>query len=68
MKTAKKYYRLFAIGLLVLNFDFILNHFVTMSDDWIGTIKGFGLGIMIGSMLLISKYKKKHSIDSCGEE
>jgi len=64
MKIAKKYYRLFALGLLIINFDFIIKHFVTISDDWVGTIKGFGLGIMIGSMFLISKYRKKHNIKS----
>ena len=67
MKTTKKYYRLFALGLLILNFDFIIKHFATISDGWIGTIKGFGLGIMIGSMILISKYKKNQDYKpNCG--
>lgn len=67
MKIAKNYYRLLAIGLLILNFDFIINHFVTISDVWIGTTKGLGLGIMIGSLFLISNHKRKHNIKSCGE-
>jgi len=64
MKTNKKYYRLFAIGLLVLNHDFILfKRFFIVTDFWSDLLKGIGIGIILSSAFLILKHNRKHKLN-----
>ncbi len=58
--TTRKFYILISIGLLVTNSDFILQHFITMTDLWIGVLKGIGIGVMILGLILMSRHKRIH--------
>ena len=61
MITTKKHWRLLAIGLLIVNFDFFLSSFITIPDFWIGVMKGVGIGLMLMSVYCIARLKKIES-------
>ncbi len=62
MKKIKKYYGLIFIGLLITNFDFILNRYIAIDYIWLGILKGTGIGMMLLGFFLILKYKKEEKI------
>jgi uncharacterized membrane protein len=64
MKKNKKYFKIMFIGLLISNFDFILKHYMVLTDTWIYIIKGVGLGLMLLSLYLMKRHKGNAS-ESC---
>ena len=63
MTDNKRYYFLLMIGLIVLNADFILKRFIEIPDVYLGGLKGFGIGLLILSLILKSKNRSKKVSD-----
>jgi len=58
-KATRKYYLLFALGLLIVNGDFVLKRTTPITESWIVLLKLIGLIVLIISLLLIVNNKKK---------
>lgn len=57
----RKYFSVLAIGLLITNMDFILQRYISMNDLAIGAIKGFGIGLVLVSLILFRKANKEQT-------
>lgn len=56
MKTNKKAFRIIAIGILIMNINYLLLHyFINLSDVWQGLLQGTGIGVMIGGLIKMRK-------------
>ncbi len=58
MKMNRKDSIKLAIGLLVLNSDFVLNHFFMLNDFYTGLLKGIGITIIFTVLIVYGKHKR----------
>ncbi len=59
MTSARSYWGMLAIGLLVLNHDFILfRHLFVLTDFWSSILKVVGLCAMVVSVVALTKYER----------
>jgi hypothetical protein len=58
IQMSKTYLILLAIGALTLSSSFIFKQYLTLSDATDGFLKGLAIGLMILSLILLSKQAK----------
>lgn len=58
-RTDKRYLVLVALGALVMSLSFILKHYLVVGDAADGFLKGFSIGLMILSLILMAAKRNK---------